>query len=251
MQPHTPDTARPRRSGARIAAIVAGGLAALAAVAMLAAGAALLWGDAQKDDRGYLATDSEQFSTSTHALVSEDLDVDLDGAGWIMDRDDYGNVRLEVTSRTDEPVFVGIAPTRDVSAYLRQTSHTLVTDVSYSPFEATYADLAERDGRTRPAPPAGERFWTASSHGTGPQTVTWDVDDGNWSIVVMNADGSRGVDAGISAGAKVPFLTALAWSTLGGGLLLLTIAAILVFLGVRRPGSRPAAPAPAATPAAA
>ena len=249
MTPTTPHAHKPRRSGARIAAIVTGGVAAVGAILVLAAGAALLWGDAQKDDRGYLATGSEQFATSTHALVSEDLDVDLDGAGWIMDRDDYGNVRLEVSSRTDEPIFVGIAPTRDVSAYLGQTSHASVTDVSYSPFRASYSDQA---GERKPAPPADQRFWTASAHGTGPQTVTWDVDDGNWSIVVMNADGSRGVDAGVSAGAKVPFLTALAWITVSAGLVLLLIAAVLVFLGLRTPGSRPPAPAAhTATPAAA
>ena len=248
MEPTTSDAARPRRSGPRIAAIVTGGVAAAVAILVLAAGAALLWGDSQKDDRGYLATGSEPFATSTHALVSEDLDVDLDGAGWIMDRDDYGNVRLEVSSRTDEPIFVGIAPTRDVSAYLGRTSHASVTDVSYSPFRASYADHA---GGQRPAPPADERFWTASAHGTGPQTVTWDVDDGNWSIVVMNADGSRGVDAGISAGAKVPFLTALAWITIAAGLALLAIAAVLVLLGVRTPDGRPTAPAaPAGNPAA-
>ena len=249
MQPTTPPAARPRRSGPRIAAIVTGGIAAAVAVLVLAAGAALLWGDAQKDDSGYLATGSERFATSTHALVSEDLDIDLDGAGWVMDRDDYGNVRLEVTSRTDEPIFVGIAPTRAVSAYLGQTSHASVTDVSYSPFRASYSDQA---GPQRPAPPAGESFWTESAHGTGPQTVTWDVDDGNWSIVVMNEDGSRGVEAGVSAGAKVPFLTALAWVTIAAGLGLLVIAAALVFLGLRTPGGRPQAPAaPAVTPAAA
>jgi hypothetical protein len=249
MQANTPHTTTPRRSGARIASIVTGSLAALVAIAFLAAGGAGLWGDAQKDDNGYLATDSEQFSTSTYALVSDDLDVDLDGAGWIMDRDDFGNVRLEVTPDADTPVFVGIAPTSDVADYLRQTAHSSVTDVSYSPFHASYAD---HDGQRRPAPPADERFWTASAHGTGPQTVSWDVEDGRWSIVVMNADGARGVDAGISAAAKVPFLAAVAWGSIAAGLVLLVAAAALLFLGVRTPSSRSTAPgAPAVSPAAA
>ena len=34
----------------------------------------------------------------------------------------------------------------------------------------------------------------------------------------MNADGSRGVDTGISAGADFPILSALAWGSVGGGL---------------------------------
>jgi len=249
MQANTPEATARRWSGARIVAVVTGSLATLVAIGLLTVGGALLWGNAQKDERGYLATDSEEFSTGTHALVSEDLDVDLAGAGWVMNRDDFGNVRLEVTPHTNKPVFVGIAPTRDVSGYLRRTAHTSVTDVSYSPFRASYAD---HGGGQRPARPADERFWTASAHGAGPQTVTWDVDEGSWSIVVMNADGSPGIDAGISAGAKVPFLAALAWGVITAGLVTLAGAGMLMFLALRTPRRRAGGPAaPAATAAAA
>ena len=51
----------------------------------------------------------------------------------------------------------------------------------------------------------------------------------------MNADGSRGVDAKVSAGAKLPFLTTLAWVSFGGALVLLIVAATLTYLGVRTP----------------
>jgi hypothetical protein len=63
------------------------------------------------------------------------------------------------------------------------------------------------------------------------------VKRGDWSIVVMNADGSRGVDAGVSAGANVPILSAVGWGALGGGLVLLIAAGALVFVGVRDPRS--------------
>jgi hypothetical protein len=91
-----------------------------------------------------------------------------------------------------------------------------------------------------PAAPAAQDCWTASAHGSGPQTLTWKVRHGGWSIVVMNADGSRGVDAGVSVGATVPLLTPLGWGLAGGGLLLALVAGALVVLGVRassRPGS--------------
>ena len=51
----------------------------------------------------------------------------------------------------------------------------------------------------------------------------------------MNADGSRGVETEISAGAKVPFLGTLAWVSLGGALVLLITAGTLVYLGLRTP----------------
>jgi hypothetical protein len=54
----------------------------------------------------------------------------------------------------------------------------------------------------------------------------------------MNADGSRGVQADISAGAKLPYLTEIGWSALGGGAILLFTAATLVVLAVRPPRTR-------------
>jgi hypothetical protein len=107
-----------------------------------------------------------------------------------------------------------------------------VTDVDYSPFRASYRD---HGGDRRPALPAEQGFWAASAHGAGRQTVTWDLEDGDWSIVVMNADGSRGVDTDISAAAEVPFLATLGWLSLGGALLLLIGAGTLLVLGVRTP----------------
>src|ERR671924_447334 len=53
------------------------------------------------------------------------------------------------------------------------------------------------------------------SQGAGQLTLTWDVEHGSWSVVVMNDDGSRGVDAGVSAGANVPILPAIGWGALG------------------------------------
>jgi len=231
MQENTPRTPAQPRSGGRIASIVAGSVAAILAIGFIAAGALLLWGDSQKDDQGYLSTGKDPYAASTYALASDNLDVDLDGAGWIMDRDDLGKVRLAVES-SGKPVFVGIARTSDVSAYLRGTAHTSVTDVDYSPFNASYRD---HGGDRRPALPADQDFWAASAEGSGTQTVAWDLEDGDWSIVVMNADGSRGIDADISAGAKVPFLGTLGWVSLGGALVLLITAGTLVYLGVRTP----------------
>ena len=232
MKENTPYTRAARRSGGRIASIVAGGVAAVVAVGLIAAGAVLLWGDSKKDDHGYLSTGKHRYAASTYALASDNLDVNLDGAGWIMDRGDLGKVRLAVKSSAGKPVFVGIARTSDVSDYLRSTSYTSVTDVDYSPFRASYRD---HGGDRRPALPAQQGFWAASAHGSGTQTVAWDLEDGDWSIVVMNADGSRGVDTHISAGAKVPLLGTLGWVSLGGALVLLMTAGTLLYLGLRTP----------------
>jgi hypothetical protein len=228
----TEQTATPPKrgpSGGQIAAIVGGSIAGILAVLALVAGGLFLWADSKKDGDGYLKTGSDPYSTRTYAIASEDLQLDDDVPGVVEDL--YGKVRLRATSHNDKPVFVGIAHSDDVSRYLAASAHATLTDVNYDPFEASYRTTG---GAQRPAAPGDQTFWAASAHGSGQQTLTWDVKQGNWSVVVMNADGSAGVDAGVSAGATANFLTPLAWGTLGGGLLLTAISGGLLFAGLRR-----------------
>jgi hypothetical protein len=243
--PSMPETI-PRRRGPRIAALAAAAVLGLLAFGFLAAGGALLWGNAQKDDQGYFATNSDRFHTHTYALATENLDVDADLPKFLAGDDRYGDIRLRVSPHTDKPVFVGIARTRDVDAYLRGTAHATVTDVDYSPFEADYATHA---GRRPGGVPSAQRFWVASSQGLDTQTVSWNVEKGDWSVVVMNADGSRGVDAGVSAGARIPYLATIAWISLGIGALLVAGAAGLFYAGARPPRVRPESGALAPVPA--
>ena len=231
--------------GARIAAFVAAGALALFSFGLFAAGGVLLWADGQKDEQGYISSDPERFATGTRAITSDNLDLDLDGLDSVVGRDNYGKVRFEVGSEGSAPVFVGIARTSEVSDYLRGVDHTVVTDIDSSPFRADYRD---RPGTAVPAKPGDERFWDASTQGAGKQTLTWDVRDGDWSVVVMNPDGSRGVHADVSAGAKLGFLDEAGWVLLGMGGLALAGAAAFAFLGGRPPRPRATftpSPAPA------
>jgi hypothetical protein len=211
--------------------MVAAGLAGLLSLGLLAAGGLLLWGDSRKDDQGYLSTRTERFATNTYALSTDNLDIDLDGADWFVSRERFGKVRVTVDPNTSKPVFVGIARTADVSRYLSGTSHELVTDFDYSPFTADYRRL---EGEDKPDAPASHRFWTASANGSGRQTLTWDAEDGDWSVVVMNADASRGVDVGVKAGAEFGFLNGAGWGAIIAGLIVLSFSALLVVLGIRQ-----------------
>ena len=80
--------------------------------------------------------------------------------------------------------------------------------------------------------PAAQSFWAASATGSGSQALTWKTKSGEWSIVVMNADGSPGVSADVSAGAKIPWAL---WAGIGVavfGALLLYAAVALIRSGV-------------------
>jgi hypothetical protein len=232
-----------------IALIVTGSLASLFAVGLLALGALALVAESEKDGDGYLSTHTHQFEGGTRALATENLDVDLDAGNFVLDTEDLGKVRLEVESRNDKPVFVGIARTSDVDDYLAGVSHTTVTDIDTSPFDADYDDHA---GARQPVAPAESRIWVASEHGSGKQALHWEIEDGDYSVVVMNADGSRGVDADISTAANVPFLDELGWSAVGSGGFVLIIGIVLLVAGIRAPRNPTGtAPITEAAPAAA
>ena len=162
----TDPAAAPR--AARTTSVVVGVIVGLLSLGLLALGGVLLWADSKKDEQGYISTDTQRFATRTSAIATDNLDVDNYGLGWLTSHDHYGNVRLEVSPRNDKPVFVGIARTKDVSTYLRGTSHATLTDFDSDPFRATYR---AEPGAGRPAAPAGKRIWAASAHGTGTQTA--------------------------------------------------------------------------------
>jgi hypothetical protein len=225
----------------RIAALVAAGATAVLSLGFVGTGAALLWADGEGDRNGYLNTDTERFSTGGHALATENLDADLDGPESLLDDGALGKLRVRAESNDGKPVFVGIARTADVDDYLRGTAHDVVTDVEYDPFDADYS---ARSGEREPAAPARQDFWAASAHGGGAQALTWDVGDGDWSVVVMNEDGSRGVDADVSAGVRLSWLDEAGFVALSTGAVLLLIAGAIAALGFRR--QRPEDPKPLA-----
>src|SRR3954453_19120242 len=103
------------RTGPRVGAIVAGALAGLIGFALLVGGGALLWADANKGSDGYLSSAKHRFAASSYAIVSRDLDLNSAAPKWLV-RDPLGKLRVKATSH--KPLFVGVAPTRDVNAYL-------------------------------------------------------------------------------------------------------------------------------------
>jgi hypothetical protein len=230
MSPAAAAWDRPRMTTQRLISWTAAGLATLFAVALLGAGGVLLWADGKKDDDGYLTTAKHPFTSSGFAVATADLDVDEHGPGGLLGRDVYGHVRLKATSHDGRAVFVGIARTTDVDRYLERSAHAEVTDVDGDPFHADYRAHA---GHARPALPATAGIWAASAHGAGEQTLNWKVRRGGWSIVVMNADASRGVAADVSAGADVPLLGPFGWTAAGTGALLALAAIALGVLGAR------------------
>jgi len=228
-------------SAGRVVLIVLGGIGVLFGLAVLAAGGFLLWADRTQREDGYLTTPTERFATPTYALTRTRLSVDTQGPGWVLNDNWFGKVRIRGESHGSKTLFIGIGPQAEVAKYLATVAHADVQDIDFDPFDATYLSIT---GGAPEGPPTEQHFWAASASGVGTQTLTWKVRDGDWSVVLMNADGSRGVAADIDLGAKLSFLLWVAIGLLIGGALVTGGSTALIVLAARTPRRSPAPPPP-------
>ena len=236
-------------SAGRIVLIVLGVIGVVFGLAVMASGGFLLWADRTQRDDGYLTTPTKRFETPTYAMTRSRLSVDTHGEGWVLNESWFGKVRIRGESPAGKTLFIGIGPQVDVARYLGDVAHANVQDVDFDPFRATYLSVS---GGAPRAPPTAQTFWAASASGVGTQTLTWKVRDGDWSVVLMNADGSRGVAADVDLGAKLSFLLWVGIGLLIGGAFVVGGSAALAVLAARRQAPAPvppaAGPGPDATP---
>jgi hypothetical protein len=197
----------------RIAAIIVGALVALIGLATGAAGAVLL-GLFGSD--GTVASGSHPISTSRTALVAS-----VDDIGDTTELADLvGEPRIRLTARAAAPtpgLFIGIGPAAQVDRYLASVPVDEVTDFEIDPFELK---RRPHEGSRRPEPPASQQFWAASGSGRDTATLNWKVRDGDYRLVLMNADGSARVDVDGDVGLTLPHVARTAWVLLGVGMLL-------------------------------
>jgi hypothetical protein len=243
-------TAPVRRSWSawRTLLMILGSILILLGGTLLIGGGIGLWAHSQRDADGYHTAGPERLTTDSFALSAPSLDVNIAGPDEVYAGDLLGDIRITIESRNaDTPLFIGIGPAADVAAYLDGVGHAEVSDFDVDPFQVTYVP---RPGGQPTADPAVQTFWVASDTGTGPRTLNWDVADGNWSVIVMNADGSQGVDTNASIGGKLPVVLpiAIAALVLGGVLLMIGIAIVVLTVATRRNARQPVQTAPGPAP---
>jgi len=210
----------------RITALALASILGLISLGLLAAGGAgIVLDQTQRDSSGYLMTSSSPYSTSTYALVSGSYRGGTSG-DWFVNRELIGTVELRVTST--RPVFIGIGPENAVNRYL-----TGVAQARGASFTTRSTDFRVYPGAAPTSRPSTQRFWSASTTGSGTQTITWKPQPGNWRIVLMNANGSPSVNADVRIGARMPKLLTIGIVAASVGLVLLMIVGGSVYLAVR------------------
>jgi hypothetical protein len=143
-------------------------------------------------------------------------------------------VVADVRFTGDDPsrdVFVGVAPTSAVSGYLSGTG------TRRSRTSAPAARHPARLWSTGHSSRAEADLWVAKASGSGTQSPILTPSSGDWTIMVMNADGTPGVSVRTDASATVSALTWVAIGLIAGGLVLLAGSSVLIAVPVARASS--------------
>jgi hypothetical protein len=221
-QPPTYDAAKATRTGRVIGGSV---LAVVGAVIALGGGGVLALGGSD----GTFESGHRDISTKTTALVSEPAKIN--GTQDVTDALGHPSLRISADSvRNDRNVFIGIGPKAKVDRYLAGAPIDTVRDFSIDPWNL---DKSARPGTAKPKPPASQSFWIAKSAGST-AALDWKLRDGNWRVVVMNADGSRGVATMSEVAVKIPHLATVALIALIAGVAMLIGGIALIVVPSRR-----------------
>ena len=231
--PMTGPATTPTRWGpGRVLALIFGVLITLMSMGAGAAGVTLLVADqGLRDADGFLMSGQESVATSTYAIVSEDIELHLDDPAGFLPQRIIGDGKVTADAGAGQSVFVGIASTPDVRAYLDGVAYDRLVDLA----PGREPEYRTAQGGAPSTPPTEAGFWATQSSGTGLQSIQWPVQEGSWTVVMMRPDGAQGVAADVAAGVTAPALTTAAVVLLVMAVLGLLVAAGLLVLAVHRP----------------
>jgi len=230
----------------RIIAIILGSLLALPSLGIFLGGGALTIAYAvERGDDGYFDETLDRLGTATAAITTADVDFRSDpGPQWVLDLVDI-SLRLQVTSvDPDTELFVGIGPEAAVETFLAGVAHDEIRDIEFGG-DVKYRSVSGDQAAT---PPGDQDFWVTSTSMAGAQVFEWDVTEGDWVVVLMNADGSTGILADVTAGVRSGSLLAIGITMLAVGAVLMAIAVVIILAGARRRMDEPAVAAARPSP---
>jgi hypothetical protein len=219
-------------SAGKIALLIVGIVVVVVAIGLIATGGAVLWANGfLTDDEGYLTTKTIRIDEGSYAVVSEPTDIEV-GSWWVWDWGDLASFKIEGSNDdSSKNIFMGLADESDSNSYLIDVNYDEVIDMDINPDRL---DFRNRPGNSEPAIPTTQDFWLESVNGPGTQTLAWDMQAGTWSLVLMNEDGSAGVDLSVVLGVKIPWLFGTGLGLLIGGIVTLPLGTLMIILAVRR-----------------
>jgi len=204
---------------------VGGIIGLIAAVFFLVSGIYFLCQNStSKDSQDFFSTWNIEVQQDSRAIVLEPDGIEFDII-WDMEEIEVFKVVTDVDIQEKE-LFIGSASQEDVRSYLGGIEYDKITALWILP---TRADYQRFDGDKIPAVPVSQEFWIDTSAGKGTRDLIWYPERDKASLVIMNADGSAGLDLSVQVKTKaaILFMAGIGNLTSGIFLLLLSLMAIL------------------------
>jgi len=221
----------------KIFLIVISVLILLAGLASMIGGGALTWSNYfLKDDDGFYSSKAADINRDSFAITTSPADIELD-PHWVLNWVEKVKVKFTATNKTEgKETFIGIAKEETLSDYLGDSDYDEIEEFRTKNLSSEpQISYKRHSGNSAPeTPPTSLKSWTASAHGDGQQVLEWRLEEGTYSMVLMNADGSRGLKFSGSVGVKIPVIPGLGLGLLIGGLFLIALAFLGVYATVTR-----------------
>jgi len=178
----------------RIAVLILAIIFLLGTLCLLGSGGVLLWVYSElADDEGFVTTGVITIQNDSHAIITDPLDIDekaLLPFNWL----GLNMIRIGATgNNTSQSVFLGIATRSQVNRYLGDSDYVemfLTTEM----LSLQEIDYVKHTGDGKPQAPIDADIWKTSTYGEKSQTLEWQPRASNDLLVIMNADGTAGLD---------------------------------------------------------
>ncbi|MGD9129975.1 MAG: hypothetical protein PVH73_00180 [Candidatus Bathyarchaeota archaeon] len=206
-------------------------------VLLIFGGAALLAYNMGTDADGYSQSSIYEVRSDAHAFALWVAPSRFPSYLTWMSPKDIGQAVWTVEPvNSSKKLFVGWAEAADGKNYVEKMMFSTPPTWRWY-IEAYYAEIEIPPSLTHnqgapTRPPAEETFWIETAQSNGTSKITWDAFweplENRKMLIIMNADGSRNVEADIQLGFKVPIFGWLAFVLLPVGVIFCLIGVLVI-----------------------
>jgi hypothetical protein len=224
-------------SAGKVALLIFGILILLVSFGLLAGGSSLLWVNANHvDNQGFFTSDTIHIVRNSSAVAVGPIELDDVALRVLRTMGLITVFNFEGTNNNpSKQIFMGVADQAILENYLENVAYDEITDFDLGwNLDFNKVSYTNHPGTSLASIPTSKSIWTVSAVGTGSETLQWQTEAGNNSFVLMNSDGSSGVDLNVIFKAKIPSLIGYGLGLLIAGIVVLIIGGTMVLFAVRK-----------------
>ncbi|MFW9930778.1 MAG: RDD family protein [Candidatus Thorarchaeota archaeon] len=227
-------------SVARVLSIFFGIILLITSFGLLIGGTAIIVvTESLTDSEGYINTPIYPIQSSASALTFSSLKIggttntnDNGVERWFsanVNPGDFVKIRIKA-----DGMFIGIAKSSDVLNYLSGVSYLEVKNIGFNSLD-TIPKNSGLSGNLTANPPTNQTQFSWLHSGTSvlnwaPQNNETDL---SLAVVIMNPDGSSGLNIEVSAGAQIPILRAIGIALLVFGIIIFIVSIVLFVIAAK------------------